>query len=252
MTARRTRCTKDECRKLAPPGRKRCDDHNPRKPGGSAPAKSRLTGYTEPRLFTPPLRPLTRKTSLGYEVAEFADAIGEPLLPWQKWAAIHALEVLPDGSFRFRVILILVARQNGKSQLKRTVSLWRLYLDGARLILGVAQDVSLAREQWQMCVDTIQASAELSPELGQVRRVNGDEWFKIAGGREITDDENEDEWFSVAAAGRYKIAASNRKAGRGLSVDELNIDELREQRSWDAWSALSKTTMARAAPRSGP
>jgi hypothetical protein len=153
--------------------------------------------------------------------------VGEPLHPWQRWAVIHALETVPDGSYRFGTVLILVARQNGKSHLKRIVTLWRLFIDQARLTLGVAQDVSLAREQWQMALDTIQASPDLTAELEQVRRVNGDEWFKLLSG------------------GRYKIAASNRKAGRGLSIDELNIDELREQRSWDAWSALSKTTMAR-------
>ena len=188
---------------------------------------AKLTGKTTPRLFTPPLRTLNRRTSRGYEVCDFADMAGEPLLPWQRFAAIHALETMPDGSFRFRVILILVARQNGKSHLKRTISLWRLYIDGAKLVLGVAQDVSLAREQWQMALETIHGSADLSAELEQVRRVNGDEWWKLASG------------------GRYKIGAANRRAGRGLSIDELNIDELREQRSWDAWAALSKTTMAR-------
>jgi hypothetical protein len=186
-----------------------------------------LTGATHPRLWTPPLRPLNRATSRGYSVCDFAELVGEPLLPWQRWAAIHALETVPGGHFRFRVILILVARQNGKSSLKRIVSLWRLYVDSARLVLGVAQDVSLAREQWGMALDTIHGSPDLAAELDQVRRVNGDEWFRLTSG------------------GRYKIGASNRKAGRGLSIDELNIDELREQRSWDAWSALSKTTMAR-------
>jgi hypothetical protein len=107
------------------------------------------------------------------------------------------------------------------------ISLWRLYLEGAKLVLGVAQDVSLAREQWQMALDTIHGCPDLAAELDQVRRVNGDEWWKLTSG------------------GRYKIAASNRRAGRGLSIDELNIDELREQRNWDAWGALSKTTMAR-------
>jgi len=192
------------------------------------PAKRRaLTGSVTPRLWTPPQRPLNRHTSRGYSVADFAELCGEPLHPWQRWAVIHALETLPDGSYRFGTVLILVARQNGKSHLKRMVSLWRLYIDSARLILGVAQDVSLAREQWQMAIDTIHDSPDLAAELDQVRRVNGDEWFRLTSG------------------GRYKIAASNRKAGRGLSIDELNIDELREQRSWDAWSALSKTTMAR-------
>lgn len=195
------------------------------KPVAPARRKRKLYGRTEPRLFTPPLRTLTRRTSKGYEVAEFADMIGEPLLPWQRWCAIHALETVPGGGFRFRVIIILVARQNGKSQLKRTITLWRMYMERPMLILGVAQDLSLAREQWNMCIDTIKASPDLSAELGNVRNVNGDEWFKASGSR-------------------YKIGAANRSAGRGLSIGELNIDELREQRKWDAWSAVSKTTQA--------
>lgn len=196
-------------------------------PRTASKSSDRLVGRSEPRLWTTPLRRLTRTTTRGYELVDFADTIGEPLLPWQRWLAIHALELNPDGSFRFRTVLVLVARQNGKSTFKRTVSLWRLYMDGARLVLGVAQDVSLAREQWTMAIDTIKSSPDLADELDTIRRVNGDEWFRLDGG------------------GRYKIAAANRSAGRGLSVDELNFDELREQRSWEAWSALSKTTMAR-------
>lgn len=187
-----------------------------------------LVGRVEPRLFTPPLRDLNRHTSRGYEVIDFANMVGEPLLPWQEWAAIHALEIKPDGNFRFRVVLILVARQNGKSHLKRIVSLWRLYVDGAHLVLGCGQDVTLAREQWQMSLEIIKDNPELEAELETIRKTNGDEWFRLQGG------------------GRYKIIASNRRAGRGLSADELTFDELRTQTSWDAWSALSKTTMARA------
>ena len=219
-------------------------------------AARKLIGKTQPRLWTPPLRKLTRATSHGYAVADFGDVIGEPLLPWQRWLAIHAMEVDANGFYRFRVILVLVARQSGKSSIKRTISLWRLHVDGARLVLGVAQDVSLAREQWQMCLDTIKASPDLAEDLAQERRVNGDEWFKLRDDLEAAgldpderelgyDDDAGDESLTLEGGGRYKIAASNRKAGRGLSVDELNIDELREQRNWAAWSALSKTTMAR-------
>ena len=219
-------------------------------------AARKMLGRTTPRLWTPPQRKLTRATTHGYAIADFADAIGEPFLPWQRWLAVHAMELMPDGSYRFGIVLVLVARQNGKSTFKRTVSLWRLHIDGARLVLGVAQDVSLAREQWQMCLDTIQASPDLSEDLDTVRRVNGDEWLKLktdldARGEDIDEreldyeDDDLDESLTLDGGGRYKIAASNRKAGRGLSVDELNIDELREQRSWAAWSALSKTTMAR-------
>jgi len=199
----------------------------PRVKASSKPS-ARLVGRREPRLSTEPLRPLNRKTTRGYEVIDFArDVLGEPLLPWQEEFVLRALELNPDGTYRFRVILGLVARQNGKTHLSRVIALWRLYVDGSRLVLGVGQDVSLAREVWTACIDTIKAVPELADELETVRRVNGDEYFRLHNGA------------------RYKIAAANRSAGRGLSVDHLNMDEVREQRDWAAWSALSKTTNAR-------
>lgn len=228
--AARKRCSHAGCRKLATPGRKRCADHKPgasQNPAKRAPGRKKLLGRAEPRIFTPPLRPLNRKTSRGYEVIEFAKLIGEPLLPWQEFAVIHALELNPDGTYRFRTVLILVARQNGKSHLKRIVTLWRMYMDGATRILGVAQDLALARDQWQMCQETIHASPDLQEEWGGVRNVNGSEMF----------------W---AGSARYAIKAANGKAGRGGSNDEVNIDELREQHDWKAWAAVSKTTNARA------
>lgn len=204
-----------------------CDEHwRERYPAEWAKANT-VFGKTEARLFTPPLRPLTRETSHGFAVADFADMIGEPLQPWERWTAIHALELLPDGSYRFRKILILVARQNGKSHLMRIIVLWRMYLYAKTRVLGVAQDVSLAREQWNYGQETIREDPELSEEFGKVRNVNGDEWFTLANGS------------------RWKIGAANRKAGRGGSNDVVVIDELREQRSWLAWAALSKTTLAR-------
>ncbi|MEH1013056.1 terminase [Micromonospora sp. CPCC 206060] len=178
--------------------------------------------------MTEPLRPLTRRTSRGYEVIDFArEVLGEPLLPWQEEAVIRGLELNPDGTYRFRVVLILVARQNGKTHLSRVISLWKLYVDGVRLILGVGQDVSLAREVWTACQETIGEVPELAAELDKVSARNGDEWFRLISGA------------------RYKISAANRSAGRGMSVDHLNFDEIRQQRAWDAWSALSKTTNAR-------
>lgn len=187
-----------------------------------------LVGKTEPRLWTPPLRPLTRETTYGFEVIDFArNVIGQSLLPWQEWLVPHALERNPDGSLRFRVILVLVARQSGKTFVLKVVSLWRLFVHMSKLVLGVAQDLGIARESWQGSIDTIRSTPDLASELELVRNTNGDEYFRLASG------------------GRYRIGAATRSAGRGLSVDQLNLDELREQRTWAAWSALSKTTMAR-------
>jgi hypothetical protein len=172
---------------------------------------------------------LTRRTSKGYEVSDFASRVlGEPPLPWQHWLNVHALELRADGSPRFRVVLVLVARQNGKTKELRTVSLWRMFMDGARLVLSAAQDLSFAREVWIEALGTVRSVPDLAAELGTVRNVNGDEWFALTGGA------------------RWKVTATNATAGRGLSVDQLDFDELRTQTKWDAWSSLSKTTQARA------
>lgn len=189
---------------------------------------SALLGRREPRLGTEPLRRLTRKTSLGYEVIDFArDVLHEPLLPWQEEAVIRMLEIGPTGGLRFRTFLILVARQSGKSHLMRVLGLWFLYLGDARLILSVAQSLDVARESWRAACQTIESDPSLRAELERVSRTNGDEHVSLIGGR------------------RWKIGAANRSAGRGLSVDVLFMDEAREQRDWGAWSALAATTTAR-------
>ena len=43
----------------------------------------------------------------------------------------------------------------------------------------------------------------------------------------------------------YRVKASSRRAGRGQSADLVMLDELREHQDFQAWSAVTKTTMAR-------
>lgn len=186
-----------------------------------------LLGAIEPRIFTPPLRPLNRRTSNGFECIDFNRRAGTPFLPWQEFVVTHALETLPDGRYRFRIVLVIVARQNGKSTLKRGVTVYRMFLDGARLVVGLAQELPTAQEQQDLVIDSIRETPDLAHELQSVRRVNGQQSFRLKGGE------------------RYLIKAANRKAGRGLAeVAEVNFDELREQQSWAAWSAISKVTTA--------
>lgn len=187
-----------------------------------------LLGRESPRLFTPPLRKLTRKTTLGFEAIEFAETVlGVILLLWQRWWLIHALELLPGGGFRYRTVLTLVGRQNGKTTLLKVLSLYMMYMGRVRLVLGAAQSLDIAREAWSGAVDMAQADPELSAEIDRIRYANGEQELALTNGA------------------RYKITAATRSAGRGLSVDLLNLDELREHRDWAAWAALSKTTMAR-------
>ena len=43
-----------------------------------------MTGKTEPRLFTPPLRKLTRNTTLGYDVIDYSEQVTKIFMSYQK------------------------------------------------------------------------------------------------------------------------------------------------------------------------
>jgi hypothetical protein len=203
-----------------------------------------LKGKTVPRIWTEPARPLNRRTSLGFEARDFCAAIGEELIPFQNWFFPHAMELNKDKTPRFAIVLLEVGRQSGKSTIARLMALHRLYVMRSRLILGVAADVSLARENLFAAVDAINGCPWLRADLGNVRRANGDETINVLAPLEY-DDIPGDESVTTVAGSRYKICAPSRTAGRGLAVDFLHGDEIREWRSWDPWAALQPTTAAR-------
>lgn len=192
-------------------------------------------GCTEPRLFTPPLRPLTPETTVGYLFVTFCHRVlGEPLLPWQVWLAVHALELAPGYTtnsprwrFRFKVILVVVARQNGKSDFSRRLKLFRLFVTKAKLVIGTAQDLDVARSMLEKTNEMIDDCPALAEDKLSYITANGKERLTLTDGR------------------AYVLKASNKKAGRGPSADHVDMDELREHRDWGAWGALSKTIRAR-------
>lgn len=190
------------------------------------------TGATAARLFTPPLRELTPATSAGFEACAFADdVLGITLMPWQRWLFEHMLELSPDGTFRFRTVIVQVARQNGKSTFAQVLSLWRMFVDRAGLVIGTAQNLDVAEEVWTGAVDMAEGVPDLRAEIEAVDRTNGKKALRLSTGE------------------RYKVAAASRRGGRGLSGDLVLLDEIREHQTWDAWAAVTKTTMARPKPQ---
>jgi phage terminase large subunit-like protein len=162
-------------------------------------------------------------------VIDFAtDALGIELFPWQKWLLVHMLELLPDRTLRFRTVVVLIARQNGKSTLSQVLALWFMIVWGWPLVLGTAQDLETAEEVWQGAVDLVEEDDELSKLLKRVVKVNGKKALELNSG------------------GRYKVKAANRRAGRGFTGNLIMLDELREHQNWEAWGAITKTTMAQA------
>lgn len=202
-------------------------------------ASSVLFGDVVPRLFTPPLVSgpagpcgcgcaLSPDTSYGFDVAEFAERVLRlPLDPWQRWAAIHMGELLPDGRPRFRVVVTLVARQNGKTHLLRVLALFWLFVERWPMVLGTSTNLQYAREAWEAAVDLAESVPELADLVAAVRRTNGEQALRTVEGA------------------RYLIAASNRRGGRSLSIDRLIVDELREHDDWSAWNAAVPAMNAR-------
>lgn len=218
------------------------DDLHGLPPGGPQPDGS-WVGYTVPRVWTRPLRPLTDETTLGFSVIRWAEGtLGLRLLPWQKWWLIHALELAEDpteGMFRFSILLTLIARQNGKTFLLKLVALYFLYVLRVNLVVGCAQDLSIARESWDGAYDLAAVVPALSAEfvLNPRRRPGRRDG---AGYESIVLTPNE----GSVVEREYRVTASTPKAGRGLAVDLLIMDEFRHCTA-PAWAALAKTTSAR-------
>lgn len=204
-----------------------------------APPRPRVLGRTQPRLWTRPLVSgppgpcgcgcaLSPATSLGFSAVDFAEnVVNIRPFPWQRWLLIHGLETLPDGRFRFRTVLVLVARQSGKTLLLEVKNLWKLFVLRVPLVIGTAQILDYAEESWDKAVEIIEGTPELAAELEHVDKTNGKKQLKLVGGL------------------RWKIAAASRRGGRSLTGDDVNLDELREHSNWDSWSAVTKTTIAR-------
>lgn len=152
-------------------------------------------------------------------------------LPWQRFFLIHAFEISgefgKDWAFRFRTVVLLVGRQNGKTTVGSIVALFFLYVLAVGLVLGTAQDLEQAEDTWAACVEIAQGDPELAEQIQHVWYTNGAKRLQLKGGRD------------------YRVKASTRKAGRGKSADLVLLDELREHQTWDAYGALTKTGLAR-------
>ena len=191
-----------------------------------------MMGKTKPRIFTLPLRELTPKTSLGFACIAYAtEVLRKKLYPWQQWALIHMLEIIGDLSgewrFRFRTILILISRQNGKTVLSEVIASFFLNVLCVDSVFGTSLSLDKAEEVWEAVVQDQESIPELYAELQRVGRTNGSKKLVLTGLRQ------------------YKVGAPTRRAGRGDSNDLVILDEVREQRDWETWAASVASTNAK-------
>lgn len=191
-----------------------------------------MMGKTVPRIFTPPLRELTEETSLGFACIEYANTVlNKKLYPWQEWALIHMLEIKGtlgmSWHFRFRTVLLLISRQNGKTVLSEVIASFFLNVLCVDSVFGTSLSLDKAEEVWEAVVQDQESIPALSAELKKVGRTNGSKRLVLTGLR------------------TYKVGAPTRRAGRGDSNDLVLLDEVREQRDWETWSAAVASTTAK-------
>lgn len=189
-------------------------------------------GSITPRLWTRPLRKLTPETSYGYAVIWFAaHVLGRPLDPWQQWLVIHLGELLPDGRPRFRQVLVLVARQNGKTHVCTVLTLFWMFVERWPMIFGTSTNLEQAAEPWEAACEIAEGTPALVADMPRdaIRKANGQQTLK------------------TSHRSKYKIGAVSPRGGRGKSIDRIIGDELREHRTWAGYNAAYNAMNARPA-----
>lgn len=183
----------------------------------------------EPRWATP--RNPSRKT-YGHAVAGIADALGTPLMPWQRHVADVALEVNPDtGLLHYRTVVITVPRQSGKTTLLLSLMVHRALGFGVRQsIVYTAQTQKAARKKWEEeHVQALRAS-RFAKQI-KVRYTIGSEQIKWENGS------------------RHSLTAPTEKAGHGETIDQATIDEAFAQEDNRLEQALRPAMITRPQPQ---
>lgn len=183
----------------------------------------RPLGAVKPRIETPNPPGKTE----GQRVADFAESLGMPLLPWQRHLFDHSLKLDKTGKWRHTETAVVVSRQQGKTHALRMRILAGLFLFGEEQLAGTAQDRQLARETFRLVVEAIEASPELRREVKTIRWANGQEELVLKSGQ------------------RYRIVAPTPSAARGYANDFIAIDEAREQEDMSLWAAIRPTINTR-------
>jgi hypothetical protein len=172
--------------------------------------------------------------------AEFARTfLRAPLDPWQEWLTLHAGELLPDGRPRFWLILVLVARQNGKTHVPAVLAPFWSLAEDRPMILGTSTKLEYAKESWLRSVRMMERAARRpgDPLHGMIP-ARRQAWVRQTNG--------ECGWIlgDPADPRQYRISPANEEGGRSLTIDRLIMDELRQHHDRSAWNAAVPATEA--------
>ena len=184
--------------------------------------KTGRKGATEPRLHSPYIKGKNR----GDEIAQLAESIGLPLLPWQDFVIRDMTSIDDENMFIRKTSLVLCARQQGKTHLARMMMLGHLFLFGSKNVIIMSSNRSMALDTFRQVAYAIEEAPELNKQVKQIRFANGTESIELKSGA------------------RLDVVAATRDGSRGRTADLLYIDEVREI-SEEGFRAATPTTRAR-------
>jgi len=179
-------------------------------------------GHAKPRI-APPIP--ARSDIAGYR--QTAADIGVSLMPWQDIAARYLEAQDSSDHPLYREVAIIVARQQGKTELMVPLIVKRLL--AGRRIIHTAQDRDEPRKVYARVAQFMwENHRELFPSRNdrptKPRYANGQEEIVLNNGA------------------FYKIVAPTGSGARGKTTDTVIVDELREMTDWD-FIAGAKSTM---------
>ena len=203
--------------------------------GGTDRLKGVSEAITEPLMGIPTARIHSRLRedlpSLGQELIDFSNSIGQPLLPWQEWLAIQAHRVKEDGRWHHPLIQVVVARQQGKTTIMKHRILMGLFEWKNPLQIGTAHRLTTSLETFRDLVNVIESNDGLAKQVKRIRWAHGSEEIETLDGC------------------RYMVKAGA-SAARGISKPEtVHIDETRELKDETTWASLRYTMMAAKNPQ---
>lgn len=140
---------------------------------------------SDPRYAT---APTPGAQSRGAQVAVVAEALGTPLMPWQRHVVDVALELDPRHTgpgvrWRYPVVVLTVPRQSGKSTLVRAVAVHRAVTRRRARVFATAQRGKDARDLWKELVERVEDGPLAS--AATVLRGAGSETLRFPNGSEI-------------------------------------------------------------------
>jgi hypothetical protein len=187
--------------------------------------QTKRIGATEPRLHTPYIEGPSR----GKEVAELAESIGMPLLPWQEFVINDMCSIDENNLWIRRTNLILCSRQQGKTHLARMVMLAHMYLFDSPNVLMMSSNRSMALDTFRQVAYVIENNDSMRKQVKQIRYANGTESIEM---------------LPKYGGGRLDVVAATANGSRGRTADFLWIDEIRDIVP-EAFAAAIPVTRAR-------